>query len=58
MADDKDKLERLRLTVWDELVGKLKFKEIQVPDDVQDGNPAHNTSILVSANLETAKNGE
>ena len=55
MADDKDKLNKLRQKVWDKLVGELKFKEIQVPDD---GNPQPNTSILVSANLETARNGK
>ena len=57
MADDKHKLNDLHQRVWNELVSGLKFKEVKVPDDQQDGNPDHNSSILVSSNLETAKNG-
>ena len=57
MKADKDKLNDIREKVWKELVVNLKFKEVKVPDDQEGGNPEHNSSILVSENLETAKNG-
>ena len=54
---DKDNLNQLRDQVWNELVKTLKFKEVVVPDDEDDHNPAHNSSILVSANFETSEKG-
>ena len=57
MKKDKDDLNKLHEKIWKELTGKLKFKEVKVPDD-EDGKPEHNSSILVSANLDTAKNGK
>ena len=58
MKKDKHDLNKLHENVWKELIEKLKFKEVKVPDDQEDGKPEHNSSILVSANLDTARNGK